>query len=502
MSGAVAVHAAYNGSGTQGLAVTNKIQGNDGDVMSVFWNKNDATRQLLYGSAFVEIQSSGATSTSLFGSSRLFTVNNDIDCLGDLYLMFKLDAFTLTVGSYAATGTGGFTIGAGAGSTIGAVLAEGSPNWLLSLIDRVEVQVGTQIWQTIEKHDIKAVLASELNESAFDAFSRNTSNSAGNVYLSLPSLFKTVGPQLSNYSNHTEDGYLMAAAPNQSVKIKVSFVPTPTSSFSGGLLKYTVVAGNFDVVTFKPANSGLAFQFSVNVDDATTIAAFNTATGLSVAKADAPALGYVPIVAGTFAVTAGPTHPTLSECRLYGKHQIMCNDERESIKAMQLGMPKRLNMTQNVTVTGITNISITIDLDLFSLYASHLIITGYLGAGVFLLSAELKLNSSSFSGVLPSTLLMSATAETMGLRSNGNLIDDGTNFKYGADGIGTNVFPLASTLFSGSSVPLNRFDSIRLALTFTPLNATTLSTDTFVSVTCVGETTALYKGGAASLAMY
>ncbi len=40
MSGAVAAHAAYNGSGTQGLAVTNKVN-DDGDISSVFWNKNE-----------------------------------------------------------------------------------------------------------------------------------------------------------------------------------------------------------------------------------------------------------------------------------------------------------------------------------------------------------------------------------------------------------------------------------------------------------------------------
>ena len=55
MSGAVAAHAAYNGSGTQGLAVTNKVTGEDGDVQSVFWNANNTTRHLVYGSAFVEI---------------------------------------------------------------------------------------------------------------------------------------------------------------------------------------------------------------------------------------------------------------------------------------------------------------------------------------------------------------------------------------------------------------------------------------------------------------
>ena len=36
MSGATAAHASYNGSGTQGLAVTNKVN-DTGDIMSVFW---------------------------------------------------------------------------------------------------------------------------------------------------------------------------------------------------------------------------------------------------------------------------------------------------------------------------------------------------------------------------------------------------------------------------------------------------------------------------------
>ena len=61
------------------------------------------------------------------------------------------------------------------------------------------------------------------------------------------------------------------------------------------------------------------------------------------------------------------------------------------------------------------------------------------------------------------------------------------------------VFPLAGTVFSGSSVPLNRFDSIRLIVKFMgPANAA----GGFLNVTCVGETTTLYKGGSATLAMY
>ena len=86
MSGAVAAHAAYNGSGTQGLAVTNKVHDDDGDVMSVFWNKNDTTRQLLYGSSIVEIPASGSGGSLKAGGNQIFTVNNDIDAVGDLYL--------------------------------------------------------------------------------------------------------------------------------------------------------------------------------------------------------------------------------------------------------------------------------------------------------------------------------------------------------------------------------------------------------------------------------
>ena len=66
------------------------------------------------------------------------------------------------------------------------------------------------------------------------------------------------------------------------------------------------------------------------------------------------------------------------------------------------------------------------------------------------------------------------------------------------------VFPLANKAYSGSGVPLNRFDNIRLSLKiFSPLQtANTPGIVQKVSVTCVGETTALYKQGAASISMY
>jgi hypothetical protein len=36
------------------------------------------------------------------------------------------------------------------------------------------------------------------------------------------------------------------------------------------------------------------------------------------------------------------------DVKLFGQHMIMCNEEREQMKAQPDGIPKRLKMTQNV----------------------------------------------------------------------------------------------------------------------------------------------------------
>ena len=141
MSGAVAAHAAFNGSGTQALAVTNKIEGDD-DVLSVFWNKNDTLKQLLYGSAVLEIPTSGTGSGSTFGGSQIFTVNNDIDCLGDLWAAVTVTGAVHTDDANAL-----------------------APFGLVNALKRIEFQVGTQIWQTLEKDDLLGLLSTEMSES-------------------------------------------------------------------------------------------------------------------------------------------------------------------------------------------------------------------------------------------------------------------------------------------------------------------------------------------------
>ena len=424
MSGAVAAHAAYNGSGTQGLAVTNKIHDDDGDVMSVFWNKNDTTRQLLYGSSIIEIPASGGGGNLAAGGNQIFTINNDLDAIGDLYLQITTDSSANDLQ---------FT------------------NFdLFKCIKRIEFMVGTQVWHTLETVDMGALNQTEMSEDAFELFTlamsggflRNgTRNSVVGTYgsgrgelksaassdvtgvLRVPALSRSFGPKLAKFADISENSYLLAGAPHQAVKIRV----------------YTV-------------------------KHATLPAAVNNLN-----------------------------------LRLFGQCGVMCNEEREQIKAMPMGLPKRIKMSQNanyngnISGSGPGTVSVTLDLDHFSLFASHIVI--YLGGQPEALSidtAELKLNSSSFSGTLEGPLLTGPATDALGLFSNAMYISRAnlTDTFY--------VFPLASHAYGGSSVPLNRFDNIRMELEISHRG----SGDFKVVATCVGETTALYKGGAASLAMY
>ena len=454
MSGAVAAHAAYNGSGTQGLAVTNKIQDQEGDVMSVFWNKNDTTRQLLHGAAFIDIPTSGNGGTTSFGGNQIFTINNDIDAIGEMYLHVSVPGTFYLKGSLAA------------------------------IIKRIEFHVGTQIWHTLEKEDIQALNMSEMPEGVFGAYHRSTygsyyvdgsknknawgekvqtTNGAVGV-IRIPTISRQVGPTMSKFTNVVENAYLVAAAPHQTVKVKLYLE-------NQDYVKKNVFTGSAD---------------------------------------------------GTSMVSAIPT----LELKLFGKHIIMCNEEREQMKSMPQGLPKRIKMSQNVTHVVDTHLSeaFTVDIDHFSLYASHLLITVIGGKGaaytddnttsrsVTLDEVELKLNSSSYSGTLKGSLLTASTADMLGLYQNTQPSHDG--WTQNTTGLyRTYIFPLASQAFSGSSVPLNRFDNIRLTMSLstdkkrTPATGGGLEVDTDrqatrVVVTCVGETTALYKGGAASLAMY
>jgi hypothetical protein len=533
MSGAVAAHAAYNGAGTQGLAVTNKIN-DTGDVTSVFWTKNDTTRQLLHGSSLVEVVSSGTSGqTNTFGSSKIFTINNDVDVLGDLYLDLGL------------TITPTFLVNTKPRTLMDYEMDEG---FQFKLIDRVEFMVGTQIWHTLTGADIKVltktlksegnndVLCTGINSERFrrgarseDTITTTTdpadfeadvsstdlgilsgSSETVRVVLWIPALSSELSTPLKKFYNVSENGYIMAAAPQQSVKIKVTFKNnTNTSKLTSTFLETFSAAETVSVNTYASyvANSYLTAKGSNIFSETNALYPFNHvvtgfATGASGSTASTDASNVTIDIA-------------ISSVRMFAKQIMLCTEERAQIRSVPNGLPFRIKMTQSIRAE-VSSTERTIDLDSFSLYASHIIITGDI-SNSFITEAELKLNSSSFSGSLPAILLKNNTAESLKLYSGkvlGSRLIGGPHFAGVTPvlrtGIGREeqpllVFPLASTAFSGSGVPLNRFDSIRLTLKFgttTPTGSTLLLASAGINVTCVGETTVLYKGGAATLAMY
>ena len=530
MSGAVAAHAAYNGAGTQGLAVTNKIN-DTGDVTSVFWTKNDTTRQLLHGSSLVEVVSSGTSGQiNTFGSSKIFTVNNDVDVLGDLYLDLGL------------TITPSFSV-----NTLRTLMDyEIDDDFQFKLIDRVEFMVGTQIWHTLTGADIKVLtktlknegtnyaLCSGIKSERFIRGARTESTTAttadpvdyeadvsstdlgilsGNsetvrVVLWIPALSSELSSPLKKFYNVSENGYLMAAAPQQSVKIKVTFKSHTNSSKLTSTYMETLGSNNLTVVPNSYAGPSQDLEgkgSNIYTEKNDLYPFYHIVTGFATGASGAVSSGVESNVSIDIAI---------SSVRMFAKQIMLCTEERTQIRSVPNGLPFRIKMTQSIR-SDVTSTEKTIDLDSFSLYASHIIITGDI-SNSYITEAELKLNSSSFSGSLPAILLKNNMAESLKLYSGKTL---GSRILGSAHGSGTAVlntliareeqpilvFPLASSAFSGSGVPLNRFDSIRLTLKFgttAPTGSTLPLANPGINVTCVGETTVLYKGGAATLAMY
>jgi hypothetical protein len=526
MSGAVAAHAAYNGAGTQGLAVTNKIN-DTGDITSVFWTKNDTTRQLLHGSSLVEVVSSGSSGqVNTFGSSKIFTINNDVDVLGDMFLDLKMKVKA----TFNATG----------GAPRILTDFELDENFQYRLIDRVEFMVGTQIWHTLTGADIKVITKTCKPESISESMAETIASERflrginspdaptaseiadvssiilaplsgasefARVVLWIPALSSDIAAPLKKFANITENGYLMAAAPQQSVKIKVVF----KTSTSAAAISATIneIAPTSNITASTPHT-----YHSLDSSTPQTAMAATGAVYLNQGPYKRVVTGFSTNAATSITDVTGKTlvlELSIDRVRLFAKQLMLCKEERDQIRSVPNGLPYRIKMTQSIRAEIGTSVEKTIDLDSFSLYASHIIITGDI-SGAHIMSAELKLNSSSFSGVLPGIFLKNAAPETLHLYSGKTLSlehvmdDEEYNFHLGKGELPMYVFPLASTAFSGSSVPLNRFDSIRLTLKFddTPVTSGTapVLSSPGVNVTCVGETTILYKGGSATLAMY
>ena len=564
MSGAVAAHAAYNGAGTQGLAVTNKLN-DTGDVTSVFWNKNDTTRQLLHGSSYVEVVSSGTSGRlNNFGSTRIFTVNNDIDLLSDIYLDIN---FAIDLSDSAGTAQT---------SRVRLFDFEMKSSFAYEIIDRVEFLVGTQIWHTLTGDDIKVLnytsrtksatlegahsLASQrfytgtkalgvgvVVDASFTDNMPTVSNGLSETVRTvvwIPALSSNLVNSIKSFSNVKEHGYLMAAAPQQSVKIRLIFKNNTTperisSSFRLGVANIGGAAINPPAVvteypldfsnnnSFADASGGLDLS---PVGGGVTGGAYFSGAGIDTGGTAGDSYPFKSVLFD-FTEGANIAHNTaggfilvrtsIESVRMFAKQIMLCKEERDQIRNIPTGLPYRIKMSQSVrSPLPTTGTEVTIDLDSFSLYASYLLISMDMSRNQIVRDMELKLNSSSFSGSLPASMLINNMSEHLGIYTSPTIVSShvtyDNKFHYIEGGEIQNehygetpmmVFPLASTAFSGSAVPLNRFDSIRLTIRF---NGTPASSGNYafsgktsgITVTCVGETTVLYRGGAATLAMY
>jgi hypothetical protein len=362
----------------------------------------------------------------------------------------------------------------------------------------------------------------------------------------IPGLTATLAGQMRKFADITENGYIQAAAPQQQIKIKVTFISggagwstfpeeeiiccgtnglSETPAGAGPPLN-TLSPGRAKTVKPTPAESkGLLPQYIANstsnatrnpsgsdgdrflptsgqlLIDSTTVPELNIAPfkNISIGFADVPATG------GPTKIDQAYLHMevTLDNVRLFAKQIMFTKEERLQIRNIPDGIPWKTKMSQSVFTSVTANESIkTLDLDSFSLYTSHLILCGDI-PGTYIKEVELKLNSSSFAGNLPAILLKNHGPQSISVYSGGDYtVNKHTGKAQFADNapheIKDLVIPLAGTVFSGSSVPLNRFDSIRLIVKF--FGETT--GPGFLNVTCVGETTTLYKGGSATLAMY
>lgn len=86
MSGSIAAISAFNGTGTQGTATTDRYTAG---VRSVFWNNNDTDVHFVNGSCLSQITANRNEAKGSDNESMVFTVENDIDAINDFVLFLE-----------------------------------------------------------------------------------------------------------------------------------------------------------------------------------------------------------------------------------------------------------------------------------------------------------------------------------------------------------------------------------------------------------------------------
>lgn len=435
MSGSITAISAFNGTGTQGFATTDKYT--EG-VRSVFWNDNDTVVHFVNGSCVSEITSNITETTTVF------TVENDIDAINDFLLYVESD--NLVLSDVAAPDPSDE--------------AKLPIYFMANFIDRIEIVVSNQIISTISSTLIKKYFLDSTIRHIYHNDTPVVSGSGRGIKLGRKSILnsdsgtlqETDGtwsttfplPIFSLLTPDVNSAFLMACANNQTFQIKV-------------------YPRNLTVKEF-----GDSFH-----DPSNDANALFTGQGNLIVK-----------------------------FRLFANRVSMSNAERSYLRRNSL--PKRTFITQTsdrIRTGDADKISeIVIDCNHFNLYTSAIYILADASYAKKwpAFDIELKLNSTTYSGVLPSKI-------------NVDQLDNTELWCFKFE-LGNSMKPIISrntgSVTDQNFVPLNRFDSIQIHLT--PIRNYTTSSENdpvidrsdlgplFLSSLCavaIGKTTARYQKG-------
>lgn len=312
-------------------------------------------------------------------------------------------------------------------------------------LDKVEFKIGNTNWQTLEHADLYSLLFTKLSSSEYISV-RNVSDT------------ETGEPAYAN----------LAPFLKANKKSRISF-PLPLFTMEGGASRAHLITGSF--------NQSITIKLT-----------YRKPTELNLKSV------------------------TLSSVKLYARQYILTNKEREAIK--QNDVVKSIHTSQGTIKNDTMQLdnnnikTINVELDHFSLLASHLLITMESQNGdafvkttndinPYIVSAQLQLNNSDHSSPLSGQFMKNLGAKSMGLYNNTEYLNlsltDGNapsgNKIFRRD---VYVFPIASKPYGNDGCPLNRFNTINLKLDIRNFPGR-------VNVTAVGLTSALYSKGKASL---
>jgi hypothetical protein len=350
---------------------------------------------------------------------------------------------------------------------------------ILRLFSRIEYHVGTQIWQTLTFDDIKALLDTEFGAGEYANLLKNCSiiNKKGSTRLTtwIPGFTKTLNSKLETFCNISENGsFPSGLLKDQKLSIKIFY--NKLENVIGGDLESSdmnnIVFDNMQKNTLIPCirdknyfiDSFLADNYGFQLGDT-----YNNVNG------------YFKLKFST----------EIQKLRLYSKRFELDDVE---IKQFNKGVKQSSKFTQSLYFDSYNTANLLLDLDSFNLYASHIIVSGWLTSGVHIMDMNLELNGYSYQKVIEPSVIDYATKSFLGLNYN-RYTFNGVDKE---DGIGSLVIPLASTAYSGSSVPLDRYTSIRLKINF---NAP-CGPRSYINVTCVGTTTVSYNNNTANIDIY